>query len=343
MIDELRTKISNDLQIIKFKGESIRDYNQRIIYSALSMWVRSLLNGNSINDFKDDINKTFPDILYIQSNLSKIAESFLTSFECNSDWLDMNDDYNNISTAISSTIIQEMIYLQEIGEVLERKLSPVPHRRNIFGQYVHEYGINTLGKEFQMIGVSMWTNRLPEDKNKQEAVIPIGGREYYSYIDKNFPWITADITGTYEMFKVGSTRAYSKAWTIYDSNKIKNGIYLLREANNYEPGYLLIKKNNKQLEMVVLDSWYVNNKEIYRMMYALNASNDTPARFRIREYDDYVILYYASALPDEENRLIQSISWPYSTYSDKYSRIIPRNVWNIALENIEKVGAIITK
>ena len=64
MIDELRTKISNDLQIIKFKGESIRDYNQRIIYSALSMWVRSLLNGNSINDFKDDINKTFPDILY---------------------------------------------------------------------------------------------------------------------------------------------------------------------------------------------------------------------------------------------------------------------------------------
>ena len=95
--------------------------------------------------------------------------------------------------------------------------------------------------------------------------------------------------------------------------------------------------------MVVLDSWYVNNKEIYRMMYALNASNDTPARFRIREYDDYVILYYASALPDEENRLIQSISWPYSTYSDKYSRIIPRNVWNIALENIEKVGAIITK
>ena len=283
MIDELRTKISNDLQIIKFKGESIRDYNQRIIYSALSMWVRSLLNGNSINDFKDDINKTFPDILYIQSNLSKIAESFLTSFECNSDWLDMNDDYNSISTAISSTIIQEMIYLQEIGEVLERKFSPVPHRRNIFGQYVHEYGINTLGKEFQMIGVSMWTNRLPEDKNKQEAVIPIGGREYYSYIDKNFPWITADITGTYEMFKVGSTRAYSKAWTIYDSNKM-------------------------QLEMVVLDSWYVNNKEIYRMMYALNASNDTPARFRIREYDDYVILYYASALPDEENRLIQSIS-----------------------------------
>lgn len=343
MRDELRTKISNDLQIVKFKEESIREYNQRIIYSALSMWVRSLLNGNSVNDFNYDIDKTFPDILYVQSNLSKIAESFLSSFECNPDWLDMNDDCSSVSMEISSTIIKQMIYLQEIGEVLERKLSPVPHRRILFGQYVHEYGINTFGKEFQTIGVSMWTNKLPEDKNKQEAVIPTGGKEYFSYIDKNFPWITANITGTYEMFKVGSTRAYSKAWTIYDPNKVKNGIYLLREVNNYEPSYLLIKKNNKQVEMVVLDSWYVKNKEIYRMMYALNASNDTPACFRIREYDDYVILHYASALPDEENRLIQSISWPYSTYRDKYSRIIPRNVWNIALENIEKLGAIIAK
>ncbi len=343
MIDELRTKISNDLQIIKFKGESIRDYNQRIIYSALSMWVRSLLNGNSINDFNGDIDKTFPDFLYVQSNLSKIAQSFLTSFECNPDWLDMNDNYNSVSMAISRTIIDEMIYLQEIGEVLERKLSPVPHRKNIYGQYVHEYGLNTFGKEFQTIGVSMWTNRLPEDKNEREVVIPIGGKEYYSYIDKSFPWITADITGTYEMFKVGSTRAYSKQWIIYNPNKIKNGIYLLKEANSYEPSYLLIKKKDKQIEMIALDSWYVTNKEICRIMYALNASNDTPARFRIREYDDYVILYYASALPDEENRLIQSISWPYSAYSDKYSRIIPRNVWNIALENIEKVGAIITK
>ena len=113
MIDELRTKISNDLQIIKFKGESIRDYNQRIIYSALSMWVRSLLNGNSINDFNGDIDKTFPDFLYVQSNLSKIAQSFLTSFECNPDWLDMNDNYNSVSMAISRTIINEMIYLSE--------------------------------------------------------------------------------------------------------------------------------------------------------------------------------------------------------------------------------------
>lgn len=344
MKNELREKIARDLNITKFNKESIKEYNQRILYSALSMWVRSLLRGNSVKDFNEDkdVNIVFPDIWYIQSNLFKVSEAFLSSFECNSDWLD-TESYNNVSMGISNEIIRKMIYLQEIGEVLERKLSPVPYRRKGIGEFVHEFGVDFFDKKYKIIGVSMWEKGLMEDNIEQDVVIPIGGINYISHINKNFPWTTLKITGNYEMFKVGVTRAYGKSWIIYNPNKIKDGIYLLRDANSREPGYMLIKKNYNQIESVALDPWYKEHAEIYRIMYALNAANGTPANFRIKNYGDYIVLYYASKLPEEEDRLIQSISWPYSTYHDNYSRIIPYYMWDIALKTITKLGAIITE
>ena len=54
MQNELQIRIAKDLNIIKFNSESENEYNQRIVYSAVSLWVRTLIYGNSINDMRQD-------------------------------------------------------------------------------------------------------------------------------------------------------------------------------------------------------------------------------------------------------------------------------------------------
>lgn len=342
MRDELKDKISKDLKISKFKKESFLEYHQRLIYSALSMWVRSLIMGNSVNDYKsdvEDVENVFPDIGYVQYNLSKVAEAFLMVYPCNMDWLEI-ENIPKLAMKLAGRIIQDMIYLNEIGEVMERKLSLVPDRKAFWGGYMHEYGLNTFNKNTFVLGCSLWSENV-QNEDDTNKIISIGGMDYYKYMVKKFPWKKADVKGNFELFKVGVTGKDSKSWIPYDSGKIKEGINILRDTNTFEPGYMLVKKEKDNLYVVWLDPWYRKSKEIYRIMYALNAANGIPAQFRTKIYDDYIVLHDVSALPDEEKRLILSISWPYSTYHDYYSRIIPIKMWDLAQNTIEKLGAAV--
>lgn len=342
MKDELKNRISQDLKIAKFSNETTMEFNQRLIYSALCMWVKSLIKGNSVNDFGNNVDETFPDIMYVQMNLAKVAEAYLECFECNYDWFDVENDTDNsiIAGKIAGVVIQDMIRFYEIGEVYGRKLSPVTKKTVAYGELIRKFGYSRCGNMDVVIGGSIWSKENDAEENYEE-IIPLGGKEYYKYLEEKLNWTVEKIVGNYELFKVGTVRAYSKAWIPFDINKLKEGISLVKNANTFEPGYFLLSKNVSAIRIVRLDPWYRETNEIYRIMYALNAMNESPAQFRTKEYDDYVVLRYASALPENLNKIVLSLSWPYTTYFDCYSRIIPKTVWGYVKEKIEGLGAII--
>ena len=78
-------------------------------------------------------------------------------------------------------------------------------------------------------------------------------------------------------------------------------------------------------------------------MYALNLYNGTPTKFRIKDKGDYFVLFYPSRLPEEENKMLFSLSWPYSSYQGKFARIFPKQVMGFVIEEIENIGAYISK
>lgn len=342
MIEELKRQMASDLNIFRYENELAKEYNQRLIYSGLASWVRTLICGNSISDLSGNVDKKFPDIMYVQSNLTKIAEAFLKSFGVDDTWIEEEDGQNKESL-LAGEIIQGMIYLNEIAEINSRQLAPVPIKNYSYRGWTHLYGIDTFNRKYMSLGLSQWTDKEIEGAEEKKRIICIKGKDYIEHIITCFEWNDANLQGEYELFKVGSEHQYSKSWIPFDNQKLNDGLYLLRDAHNFEPGYTLLRKDRSKLSTSSLDPWYAESREVYRIMYALNLFNGTPAKFRIKDMGDYFVLFYPSRLPEEENKLFFSLSWPYSNFKAKFTRVFPKQVMGLVIGEIESIGAYICK
>nr|WP_300849328.1 hypothetical protein [uncultured Acetatifactor sp.] len=342
MIEELMRQMSRDLNIFRYEDERLIEYSQRLIYSGLASWVRSLLCGNSISDLTGNVDEKFPDILYVQSNLTKVAEAFLKSFDIDDTWIEEENGRSKASL-LAGEVIQKMIYLDEIAEINHRLLAPVPVRNYSYKGWTHCYGNDSFDRKCMTLGLSQWVNKEIEGAEEKKRIICIKGKDYIDYIITRFEWNNAHLQGEYELFKVGSNYRYSKSWIPFNNQKLHDGLYLLRDAHNFEPGYTLLRKDGNIFSTSFLNPWYVESREIYRIMYALNLYNGTPTKFRIKDKGDYFVLFYPSRLPEEENKMLFSLSWPYSSYQGKFARIFPKQVMGFVIEEIENIGAYISK
>jgi len=340
MQNELRARIAKDLNITKFNNESENEYNQRLVYSAASMWVRTLIYGNSISDIRQDSVIGYPDIMYVQSHLGKVIGAYIKSLKMNLDWLEINyNKTDEIAMDLAGCVMQEMLYTKNLAKIYERKMAAVPQRYFKYGDWIQVRGQMNYGTDLISLGVSQWTQIANKvDVIDEPRVVSIKGSKYYEMMNRNFSWKKATLTSTYLIFKEGETRAYSKCWVPYIPEKVSEGIHMLKAADEFNGGYVLVKHSGKDVQMATIDPWYIESHEIYRILYGLNVNNGTHAQFKIKDEGDCKVLYFASALPDYENRLILSVSWPYSHYADKYARIIPNSIWLIAEQMLTDLG-----
>lgn len=340
MKNELQKKISKDLNIVKFLKESDNEFNQRLIYSAASMWVKSLIHGNSANDIRQGKEINYPDIMYVQSHLKKVIKVFIKTLTLNLDWIEYQYScVDEIAMDFAGVVIQEMIYTNNIAEINNRKMAMVPHNYYCYGNWYQLRGGMNFSDELISLGVSQWTQSVRSENTIEEhKVIDVKGYKYYDLMLRNFVWKKSSLKSNYFIFKEGSTRAYSKCWVPYISEKVKNGIHIVKEVSEYNGGYVLVKHDDENTQMATLDPWYIKSYEIYRILYALNFKYGTRAQFRVKDKGEYKILYFASALPVYENRIILSISWPYRDYADKYVRVIPTNIWSVAEQLLSDLG-----
>ena len=87
MNEELIRKIASDLKIYKFRLESEEEYNQRLIFSAGAIWAKTLLYGDSINDFNETKSYINVDKRYVHYYLSKVINAYLNIMSINKNWL----------------------------------------------------------------------------------------------------------------------------------------------------------------------------------------------------------------------------------------------------------------
>lgn len=340
MKNELQEKIANDLNIIKFQKETENEFNQRILYSAASMWVKTLIHGNSANDIRQEKMIKYPDIMYVQSHLSKVIKAYISCLEVNLDWIEYQySSISEIARDIAGVVIQEMIYTNNIAEINNRKMAMVPFKHYSYDKWFQIRGEINFNHDLISLGVSQWTQSVTiKNVINEQRVIEVKGSKYYELMLRNFIWRKASLKSNYYIFKEGSTSAYSKCWIPYIREKVSEGIHVIKEVSEYNGGYVLVKHDGEDIQISELDPWYTESYEIYRILYALNVHNGTRAQFKVKDKGEYKILYFASALPAYENKVILSISWPYSYYADKYVRIIPNSIWSVAERLLSNLG-----
>lgn len=343
MNEELIRKIASDLKIYKFRLESEEEYNQRLIFSAGSIWAKTLLYGNSINDSNETKSYINVDKRYVHYYLSKVINAYLNIMSINKNWLG-DSQYENWSEdkskTLASYIIEDLIKSYNIVNLEKGRLTLPPKRQiyyggnacEILGDISHDGSLVTIGN-------SQWNIEIDESSFlKDKWFINIPTSKYYDFIDKSFKWKIKKLPSKYKFFKLGFTNGYSKCWISIKFEEIPDGISMLKVEDKFDTGYLLIKKYNDDFVISEIDSWYKENNEIYRILLALNYKNKTPAIFNVKDNGDYKILYIRTGIPNYEKRIIMSCSWPYERYNNEYIRIVPSNIWGVVKEQLDFLG-----
>ncbi|MFA9423138.1 MAG: hypothetical protein ACERLG_06150 [Sedimentibacter sp.] len=342
MKDKLIKTLARDLKVNRFTDESECEYNQRLIYSAGAAWAKTLVYGHSYTDSKSNDSFINTDIMYIETHLSKVLEAYLRCFDINVDWIESISDseYEGRAQALASQIIKEVVYTYNLTTILSRRITTVQIESYKYTDNLYLIRGNSLNeKSVYSVGVAQWKK---EDNVEgymiDRKIVNVSGKDYYRVMDEEFDWKESDLNGNYLIFKLGSKGAYSKCWKPINLNEIPQGISIIRLANDYNGGYILVKKNKDKLRIVNLEPWYIEQKEIYRILYALNYENGTSAEFNVKKKDDYYILRCMGGIPTYEDRIITCCSWPYMTFNNKYSRIVPSFLWEIVEKQINELG-----
>ncbi|MGF7060874.1 hypothetical protein [Brassicibacter mesophilus] len=342
MKDKLIKTLARDLKINQFTDESECEYNQRLIYSAGAAWAKTLVYGRSYADSKLSDSFINTDIMYIETHLSKVLEAYLLCFDINHDWIDSTSTsgYEGRARALASQIIKEVVYTYNLVQILSRRITTVQTSFYKYTDNLYLIRGNVLNENnVYSVGVAQWKkDDNLEDYMTDRKIINVAGKDYCKIMDKEFDWKESDLNGNYLIFKLGSKDAYSKCWKPIGLNEIPQGISIIRLANEYNGGYILVKNNKGKLHIAELDPWYIEQKEIYRILYALNYENGTPAEFKVRKKEDYYILRCRGGFPTYEDRIITCCSWPYMTFNNKYLRIIPNFLWEVVEKQINKLG-----
>ena len=340
-------KISSDLNINKYNNESNEEYGNRLIYTVLAAWARTLVLGKSYTDLYDEVkyanaNYHNVDIMHIQVRLTQIAYGFLMSIPHSKDWF-INSSIEDQCSDLASTIIGSLIFCYELSKLNDaRRLTNSPIRYANFknNQLIlggEQWKIS--GKNLTFVGLGRWiqTTKLTENYKEIFNIPKYSSDEYYNTLVKSAFWKESDLSSRYKIFQVGTGFFYNRAWRDLNKSKLSQGIFLLKNVE-IDGGYILVKKYNNKLYTARLDKWYYDENEIYRIMYALDSYNETPVVFKVKTYDDYVILHCHSRLPNPEMRILLMSSWPNRFYNDIFYRIIPRFLWNDIEDMLVNLG-----
>lgn len=343
MFNPLISQISKDLNIQQFKNEAIKSFGNRLIYSAISAWIRVLVLGKSYTDLHLSIETQYPnvDINHIQNRASQVAYGLLKSIPHEDSWLpgSMEDQCSELA----STIIRLMKFCFEISQLYDsRRLTTSPKRFiDIENMRAHFGGVdwNNNSNSWHTVGLGRWELDSKSKRNNQLIFdIPnVNYEKFLSELISNILWKDKELNGDYEIFLTGLNRFNREAWKTIDTPKIPQGISLLRNIS--DGGYLLVNRENSSVMSVcLLDNWYYQEKELFRIMYALNCNALTPIKFYTEHKEDHVILHTHSSLPNAETRLILMSSWPKRSFNDIYYRIIPKFMWPVIQPILENLG-----
>ena len=329
-MNELINQIANDLRIYKFNDETVEEYGNRVIYSALVAWAKVQVLGTSYTDISKK-NKEYPYITqrYLNEKLSFVQDGLISSIPHVDYWL--SEENEKLSKV--RYIIKNLIFCYQISKTCEKGYITALPKRKIYFKYnkliLGGTDWNSNNNNCYSVGLGVWNKNGEKNNINYKEIFNIPEctiEDYYMEIEKNALWKQDELSIEYEYFSGGSRLWHNKAWKTFNEKYIPLGISLIRKKNNPYEYKLFLLKNGKKFT-AKLDEWYKNENEISRIMYALEYYRNKPAQFKAKKRKEFVELHCHSNLPNAERRIILMASWPKRKYCDDYTRIIPIFLW----------------
>ncbi|CEP95572.1 Uncharacterised protein [[Clostridium] sordellii] len=335
---QILSEISNDLNIGQYKEENFILYKSRVIYSALSKWIKiSTLDKDILKDKEYDIGQSSK---YLVNKAKEILENIIEVFPEINIWFHPKgmkespeiliiDRLKNSGEIIKSGF-RTQLALPTYEECIISDNTKVT--RGIENNEMHVYTglvqLKSLDNICKIDKTGLFEFYGLEDKTAQEI--------WYKYI-KNAEWkkrksITCNIFNKYSKFN------FYRSWE--ENYNLKDGEISIYKENYNDYG--VIKNIDGEIYTSQFTRPLVESYEIRRFMYALKCEvkNNTIANYKYIGKYDAVELNLRSALPNHENNILLALGWPKNSIQDTNNLIFNIHVWEfvkLILENLNIV------
>ncbi|MHC6180932.1 hypothetical protein ACYUJ6_13945 [Clostridium sp. JNZ X4-2] len=342
---ELISQISQDLRMYPFDSETDEKYGSRVIYCALAAWAKVQILGNSYVEIMNETEREYPCVSqrYVNERLRHVANGLVNAIPHLKKWTEVNDT-RSVKKELSNYIIEKLIFCYQINKTCKTQwLTSSPERIVYFKNNELILGgvdWNSSLKGACAVGLGEWRNKKQQCEPNYRKVFNIPEcnlEEYYRSLEENASWQLDELEDDYEYFSGENGLWHSKAWRKLNRSCIPNGISLLRRSDQ-KCNYVLLYHEKGKFFTAKLDEWYYREKEINRIMYALDYYRGKPAIFKAKTNGKIIELHCHSRLPDAETRILLMSSWPKRTYDDIYLREIPVFMWEDIEDMLDGLG-----
>ncbi|MDD4254460.1 MAG: hypothetical protein PHP59_03700 [Methanofollis sp.] len=310
--------IAQGLGISRFSCEDKNAYIARVLYSAISEWIKTAVLDRCIED-REEYQDT-KDTLYTKHHVTRkcniILSAYLDLYPEVKKWF-YPEDKPNFQPAKK---IQER--LEYAGFLVSGPDNTIQLPPDKFARIAEDLFLlrgTSFGKDGEPHGLGWYVNRISE-KNayslEELFLIPqIDAKdtvlEYSRYANGKYT-LNPIISDARKYFDPLSKQIFSDSWkqsldhpselTVYRNNLVDYGI---------------AKKENDKVYTLAFPDYIIKTHDVRRFMYGLRHLNDNQEQATITTYKDAIKIRLHSTLPRREEMLFYMIAWPVRSILDR--------------------------
>ena len=321
MISPIILKMAHDLKINQYNEEHDDHYTSRVLYTALSCWLRVCI-----------LDETNVDVLGIKSKSytllrgSQILSDFLDVFPESREYFCKPDTKTvDLHDAVYE-IRERMINSGEFLEVTSKSNLTLPKYKehHICNDIFRVYGLSeNPNEQFYFSGIS-------KHIYKEELVEEIPKFKTVSILDvlcKNAKWEDINDYSSYLIFNEKLNDAPYKCW---QQTELKDNKVYLAKRKDYHTHFTfyLLKKDDKGTQISFIDELFANWEEEKRLILELRYLAGNQAKVKVIKKDIVRIIKLPTRLPQKEKIILNTYCWPKMAIYDSINYIVPNEVWN---------------
>lgn len=275
-MNDLVQQISRDLVLYPFENESDEKFGNRIIYSALVSWIKVQLLTSSYTDLSE-VNKEYSKVSkrYISGKINDIIEGFIETIPYLDTWIKQNED-ELFKKNLIEYLIKKLQFCYQISETLEscwltispKQIISFTNNQLVLGGTDWNSNLSNC----YSVGLGVWREKKNNfDSNFRDAFgIPkCNLKEYYESLESTAVWKKIKLDDEYEYFSGQTNLWHSKSWKKFNEKYIPIGVSLIRKKFEKNNCKLLLHKDNCFFTSKLDKQYYIDEKEINRIMYAI--------------------------------------------------------------------------
>lgn len=329
------TAIGNELNIVRYEEESLKQYHARIAYSAVGMWIRMFAAISA--DGKNGLSKS-----KLHRRISNIIKNFAQADPNLLQWFYPDDN--------SSPENQMRDILLRAGDLVEYDFDNtiscgMKKDISISPQVILTKG-NILVTDVEMMSGLTTIAYKKTIANRDEVFaiygIPVTNPEQLirKCTEKN-KWEKLECIDNHEIFDHSRNKILSACWSKFLPLNEKQ-IYISRRQYSYGAyDYQYIKQEAGTYYVSSISDYeqdeHIRNTQ--RLLYAFKAVFGKKAKVSVEKRKQYSIFHFWSKLPPAEESFLKYIGWPLEDIENKKNEFVIRNeFFDVTVDIINNLG-----